>query len=744
MKSVMRKAPLSPGELAQARSRFTVFAVLNVISFTLLSGNIITLYVLRLGGGSFLVGLLSSFMYIAYLAMLLGRRIAPGWGMTRLMGWFWVIRYLLMVPMLFAPLAVGLEQRELAFALVVFSVLGFNGARGVAMAGYNPILGEIASERDRGAFLAQNQAIQNAVNVGLGIAMALVLGWRSTLTVYNAFIIVGILTGLWAARLVFTFPEPARGRGPGANLWGGLAEAFRQPSFRRFILIYFFTSLATYMVIPFLVVYLKEVYGQSDSQILYFTVLGSVGAVLMALASGFIIDRLGAKPLYFVFTAILALTLIPLIASPPIRSAAGIWAFAAALLFFNSMGQFGIQNAGQTYFLAAIRPEQRLNLGVAFFMTLGIAGGIGSLLGGTLLEWLSSLFAFAPASAFRLYFALCAAGFLAILALINRLENLGAYPIVDALAAIVSPRDLRAISLLNRLSRSRSVSEEKDTLRALAEAPSSLSVQDLLAKLSSPRFTVRTEALQALRSLPPEEAVVQALISEVKNHAFTTAALAAEILGQRRIRQAIPTLRKSLQSRDFFLGGEAMVSLAQLEDRESLPAIRETLGKTTNPRLLIQAATALELFRDAGSIPLLLARLRQKSLPFVRDELLLALAGILGMSEWFYPLYAEFLEKGSTGISLLRDQLNRMGGTRIPRSLLEELLERLPVANKRFFARLAAELLSHLSLPVGEEDAAHQLAEAVADPRLARLDRFCFLVAAAIIRGSGMARKGGE
>jgi MFS family permease len=737
----MRKAPLSPGELAQARSRFTLFAVLNVISFTLLSGNIITLYVLRLGGGSFLVGLLSSFMYSAYLAMLLGRQIAPRWGMTRLMGWFWVIRYLFMAPMLFAPLAAGFGQRELAFGLVVFSVLGFNLARGVAMTGYNPILGEIAVERDRGAFLAQNQAIQHAVNVGLGIAMALILGWSSAFSVYNAFIIVGILTGVWAARLVFTFPEPARGRGPGENLWKGLADAFRQPSFRRFILIYFFTCLATYMAVPFLVVYLKEVYGQTDSQILYFTVVGSVGAVVMALASGFMIDRLGAKPLYFVFTGILAMTLILLVASPSIRSTAGIWIFAAALFFFNAMGQYGIQNAGQTYFLAAIRPEQRLNLGVVFYMTLGIAGGIGSLLGGTLLEWLGNLFPAAPGRAFQLYFAACAAGLLVILARINRLENLGAYPIVDALAAIFSPRDLRAISLLNRLNRTRSLSEEKDTLRALAEAPSSLSTQELLARLRSPRFTLRAKALEALRSLQPEEPVVQALISEVKNHAFTTAALAAEILGERRIHQAIPALRKSLQSRDFYLGGEAMVSLARLEDRESLPAIRQILAKTTNPRLIIHAASALELFRDPGSVPILLARLRQKSLPFVRDELLLALAGVLGLSEWFYPLYTEFLEKGSTGISLLRDQLDRLESTRIPRPLLEELLERLPVANKRFFARLAAELLTHLSLMAGGEEVAPQLAEVVADPRLARLERFCFLVAAAVIWSSGLGPK---
>ncbi len=725
---------LSPGELGRVRARFSLFAVLNVVAFTLLSGNIITLYVLKLGGGNFLIGLLSSFMYTAYLAMLLGRQLAPRWGMTHLMGWFWVARYLFMLPMLFAPLAAAAGLRGLGYGLILASVLGFNAARGIAMTGYNPILGEIASERDRGAFLARNQAIQHAVTVALGVAMALVLGWRSSLAVYNAFIVIGMATGLWGARLIFGFPEPARGQGPGEKLWRGLTESLRQRAFRRFILLYFFTSLAIYMAVPFLVVYVKQVYALTDSQVVYLTVVGSLGAVLMALASGFMLDRLGAKPLYFVFTSILTLTLLPIVISPPVRAGVGVWLFAAALFLFNNMGQFGILNASQTYFLAAIRREERLNLGVIYYMTLGVAGGIGSLLGGAILDWLGTFF---PAAlSFRVYFGLCAAIFLVLLAFITRLENLGAYPLADALGMIFSPRDLRAISLLNRLGRIRSLREEKDTLRALAEAPSSLSVEEVLSRLRSPRFTVRAEALQALASLPVEEAVVQALVSEVKNHAFTTAAQAAEILGQQRIAQGIPALRRGVQSRDYILASAAITALARLEDRESLPALREALRQAANPHLLIHAASALESLRDPEAVPVLLARLKKKSPPYLRDELLLALAGILGVGDWFYSTYTDFLDKGSTGISLLRDRAGEPEASRIPRSLLEELLGRFPQAEKGYFASLAAELLTSLSIVVSGVDVAPTLAEAIADPQLARLERFCFLIAAAIVHFS--------
>jgi hypothetical protein len=96
--------------------------------------------------------------------------------------------------------------------------------------------------------------------------------------------------------------------------------------------------------------------------------------------------------------------------------------------------------------------------------------------------------------------------------------------------------------------------------------------------------------------------------------------------------------------------------------------------------------------------------------------------------------YSEFLEKGSIGLSLLRDRAGEPESSRrIPRSLLEELLGRFPLADKAYFASLAAELLTHLPVVVSGVDLAPTLAEAIADPRLARLERFCFLIAAATV-----------
>jgi MFS family permease len=731
----MKTSGLTPGEMARARTRFTSFAFLNIASFTLLAGNIISLFTLKMGGGNFLIGLISSFIYISYLFMPVGLLLVPKLGMVGLMGRFWRLRYLAMLPILLAPLFYARGAVRVAHLLIVASVFGFNISRGVAIAGYNPIIGALTEPADRGAFLARLQAFQHSASLALGMLLAFLLGRDAPLWRYNLFIITGIVCGFIAASLLFRLPEPPVGaRAPGHKLWPGLRRAWKRASFKRFIFIHFTNSLATFMIAPFLVVYIKQVYLQPDNIIILLTVCGSLGALTMALASGFMIDRLGAKPLYFIFSSILTLTLIPMIFSPPFASAAWLLAFAALIFFFQNMGQFGILNAAQTYFFGVIRPEERLNLGVVFFLAQGLSGGVGSLLGGILLQRFADVFPGDTAAGFKLYFTVVAGLLLLVLFLITTLANLGAYPIRDALAVIMSPRDLRAISLLHRLRKSRSLGEEWHAIRAIADTPSSLSIAEIESKLKSPRFTIRAQALEAIRSLPTDEQVTASLISEVKNHSFTTAYLAADILGRKGLSQGIPALRKTLHSRDVFLSGKSMLALARLDDRESIPEIERILARTRNPRLVIHAASALEEFKHPDSLPLLLDKLTPKTAAYIRDELILSMAGILGLGEWFYPHYTAFVERGLLGISRLQDAVMEKKPPPKQREAILRLLALLPRRDRASFAVLATQLLADPFIVLEGVDVSAILVAAIGDPQFQRLDRFCFFLTAAIIR----------
>jgi HEAT repeat protein len=486
------------------------------------------------------------------------------------------------------------------------------------------------------------------------------------------------------------------------------------------------------MVTPFLILYLKDVYLQPDNLIIFYTVFGSLGGVIMALVSGFLIDRIGAKPLYFLFTGVIMLSLFPLILSP-VLDGPEIVVFSIIVFFFHSLGSLGVVSTGQTYFFNAIHPDERLNLGALYYLIEGLGGGLGALSGGFILDWFGSLSS-SPKSGFTIYFTVPTVLFMILVYIASRMERLGAYTIGDTIGIIFSPRDLRAISLLHRLKKTTSLSEEKRVIGALAGTQSEVSVGELLARLKSPRFTIRVEALAALRKLPPDRREVQPLIAEVKNQTYTTAHIAAEVIGRKGYTEAIPVLQQHMDSANYFLSSECMVALARLGSRESISRIRDELAHTTNPRVIIHAAASLEILNDVQSIPILINKLRKRTSPYLRDEIILSIAGILEIEAWFYPCYIRFLEKATEGISLLGEHVQKFHAAEHVKNDILDTLRLMTRRDRTVFARRAVRNLGNLDIRMGEFNISDWFSTALGDESLLRLDRFCFLSAAVIVR----------
>ncbi len=716
----------------------SIFQGLNTVSFILLSGNIITLYSLRLGGTSLFVGIITSFQYLSFLFMFVGRQLVDRYGIKPTMGWGWVIRYVLMIPLLASPFVAVNGNSRAALTLIVVGLLGFHIARGVGVIGFNPMVGNLSEGRDRGAFLSRLQIVNQVASVGAGLLMAFLLGSDAPLSRYTLFIAVGIVTGLSASLLIFRLPSPQdEGQGFGEGLRHGVASALRRPSFLRFIVLFFFVAVALGMAVPFSVVYAKRVYGQADNIILLYSVAGNIGAILMGLLSRLLIDRLGAKPLYVFFSAFLAVSVLPMAISPNIAGVGPI-IFLTAVFFFLQLGSVGAQNAAQNYFFAIISPSEFLNLGIVYNLFFGIGGAVGSLVGGALLDFFRTLGVTTVVADFRVFYAVIFFLMMLLLLFVARLKNVGHYTVRNAFNIIFSPRDLRAVALLNRLDKSRSVDEEVEVIRALASSHSEVPVEDLLQKLHHPRFYVRQQALRALEDLPADQRVTRALINEIKNHKFTTAYIAARMIGRKGIRQGVRELRRCIDSNDYLLQANAMLALARLGDSESIPAIEHAMQRTRNPLVLIHAATALDELRSEGSIPVLMELLKAKhSPPFLRDELILSIAGILGIADWFYPHYAQFLERGRDGGASLIDYLDEkyLEHSGVAKTEIKRAISFM-YRDTESFSKLSVALLVQLSQHRRGPANLVAFIEAAADPELMRFERFCFLVSAILVWSS--------
>ena len=725
----MEKEALAPSEFQRGRKILYKFTFFNVLSFLLISSNIIILYAIKLKAGSFFIGLLSSFLQLSYIFLLLGRLLIKRMGVVKLMGRFWLLRYLLMLPVFVTPFLYYKGLNFYALLILAIAVLGFNVSRGIAITSWNPIMGEFAGKKDRGFFLSRIQIITHIVTILTSIVIALFIGENAPPERFTIFIGFGIIAGFVACHYIFKLPEPIESdRGISTDFLKNTLESLKEKAFRKFIAFFFVSSLSLAMLTPFIIVFFKNIYGNSDNEIILFTIAGGLGALAMALINGFMIDRIGSKPFILMYSIVATLVTIPLIIAPSGLKRENILIFAALIFFFSYMANNGLFNTSQVYFYSFIKPEERLNLGVVYFLSMGISGTIGSLLGGSLLEMLQTYFINNKVLPFQIYFAIIMLLFILNSLLILTLKDTGIYSVRNALAIIFSPRDLRAIGLLNKLDKSKNLSEEKSIIQALGSSGSIVTREEILLRLKSPSFLIRAEALNALHGLPLDSRIEKVLLSEVKNHHFTTAYIAAELIGEKRLKSGIKVLRQALYSKDYFLAGKSMVALAKLDDRESIDSIIHIVEVTSNPRLIIHGAWALQIFHHKDAIGPLIMKMEKKGSPFLRDEVIMSISRILNFFEDFYPIYTTFLESAHEGIELLKDMANLNTLKDSEKSELEEICN-LMSRDTTLFNERTKKILNRLLKGNSENSYLNYFQKGLSNKRIGKLERFKFLVA---------------
>ncbi|MDR1211165.1 MAG: MFS transporter [Spirochaetaceae bacterium] len=656
----MMGASLSPYRLNKARDLYNLFNALNSFSYALLAGNIITIYAMRLNASSTVIGVLSALVYWAYFFTPLGKGLVKRFPIVKVFAFAWLVRVICMIPLVFAPFAAAAGRNGTALGLMILSVFGFHFWRGVGTIGNNPLLNALAAGPDRGGYITLIQIINNGVAMSSSFALALILGRKPPLALYSVIMVIGIVTGILGAYLLSKLPEPERAdEKESGGFFNAAKEAFAQGAFKRFLLIFLAVNFASALSRAFIVVYSKEVFFQGDGMVSLYTVFGGLGAFTMGLITKFLVDRIGAKPLYVTCTIAGLVSLLPplLLFPSMMESPAQTMLFLTSVHFLVSFAFLGAEGLAQTYFFGLIPAKQMLNMGILYYLVFGISGGGGAFLGGLFLDLLSRMGVTVFLS-YKILFGLLVLMLCWVLYMQRKMIPLGALSFRGALEVMFSFRDLRAITILDKLEKTRSSQEEEELLEALHNAPSRLSAKGLLDRSKSPRLAVRTESLRALGSLQTlSEKEAQILQDDIVNNPYTTAYISARVLGSHGFTSAIPLLREKLKSGDYMLAGECMIALAHLDDKDSIPDIEKIIHKSKNPRLKIMGVTALGIFAAPESLSALLELLRAEDPPpYLRDEVVLALAGILTIEKQFYPVLVRYLEHPGMGAALAQDE----------------------------------------------------------------------------------------
>jgi MFS family permease len=651
---------LSPYRLGKARDLYNIFNVFNALSWQFLVGNIITLFAMRLGANSTYIGTINALLYVAFFFLPVGKILTNRFPIVKVFAAGWIGRAVGMAPLLFVPAAVAGGHHETALWLTILGVALFHIGRGIGMIGNNPVLSHLAAGPDRGSYMTQIQIINSAIGMFAGFIIAIVLGRAPPLFLYSIIMAVGIGFGIFSGLLMAKIPGPEVEKDSAKiKIFDTIKEALSQVPLRRFIVILLMVALVSGVSRAFLIVYSREVFNQSDGMVSLYAVFGGFGNLMIGLLIKFLVDRIGAKPIFSLCVLIALVSMVPVLFVPIgiADNFTTVTLYLTLLFFLMNFGWLGSEGIMQTYFLGLIPVEKMMDMGIVYFFGFGIAGASGSFLGGLLLDLVSGV-SNSPLLSFKILYSILIGISIGILILMRKLVPLGALPFWGAMEVMFSFRNLKAISLLDKLNKTRDSQEEEALLDALHDVPSKLALRGLLARARSPRLQVRLESLRAIDALDTlDEETERALMDDIINNPYTTAYNSARILGSHGVFSSIPLLRELAVSKDYMLAGEAIIALAKLGDNAFRPQIERIIARTKNPRLKIMGVEAFGIYGSPNSLTVLLDILRGANPPpYLRDEVVLAMASILDVQNQFYPLLVRFLGDESLAPTLALDE----------------------------------------------------------------------------------------
>jgi len=654
-------ASLPPYRLGKAREMYNTFCVLNGVSWQFLTGNIITLFALRLGASSTYIGTASAILYCAFFFLPLGRILTNHFSIIKIYSITWGLRSCGMIPLLFVPFVFSAGHKDTALFLTLLGVSLFHITRGIGTIANNPVMSHLSAGPDRGSYMTQIQIINSAVGMFAGFIIALLLGRDQPLFLYTIIMAVGIICGISSGILVGKIPGPEKDENvEKKKISRVFREAMADFSLRRFIFILFMVALVSGVSRTFIVVYSRAVFGQSEGMVALYAVFGGLGSLIAGLLIKFLVDKTGAKPILNVCVILGFFSLIPLLIFPQFVSEnfTTVTLYLTFMFFMLNFSWMGAEGVMQTYFMGMVPLEKMIDMGILYFLGYGLAGAGGSLLSGMFLDAASAISGSLVIS-FRLLFIILIVISALALVLMRKLVPLGALPLQGALEIMFSYRELKAISLLEKFNKHSDSGEEEAILGALQDTPSRLSISLLLTRLKSPRLSVRMESISAIDALEAlNENVERALMDDIINNPYTTAYRSARVLGNHGVFQAVALLRELAVSDDYMLAGEAIVALAKLRDDAFIPQLEDIIMGTANPGLKIKCVEAIGIYGFPDLLPLLLDILRGADPPpYLRDEVVLAMASILDTQSKFYPLLIRFLSDESPALTLALDEV---------------------------------------------------------------------------------------
>lgn len=350
------------------------------------TGSVLTGLMLHYGATAFELAMVASVPllaqsaspFAAYLAGVFGRR-------KRLMILFaligrgcWILAAFL--PWLGVPDAI---KPFFLVMLVAFSSV-FQAATGTLWAG---LMGDLVPGEERGRYFGYRAGLSGVVGMLGNLGAGYLLDRLEAPLNFQVVLFISVGLALIGIALYATHVEPPPP--PLQNMKKTLLEPWQDLNFRRLLRFALFWQASVFLAAPFVFTYFITELKLSFTQIALWSVVGATCALFTNALWGQVADKVGNKAVVQIGT-FLAGSLMP--ASWILAGVTGNINFVWLSAVFDALAWGAVNPALFNLAVVSAKPESRLSFIAAFSLATGVAGFLGGLASGPLLELFRSWF----------------------------------------------------------------------------------------------------------------------------------------------------------------------------------------------------------------------------------------------------------------------------------------------------------------------------------------------------------------
>jgi MFS family permease len=664
---------LSLSQKKRSQRFYLMFTSMNGVSATCLVENILILFALEMGCPDYFVAALASIFYFGNLFMLVGKKMIGRFGAAKTITLCWAIRNSFALLSVFSPFFLKAIGPWAGYTALAIGTTGFFCFRSAGIVGMQPLIGEITSDKNRGKFTSLNFRFFNIATFSTMIVLALIMRYSKSLETFQVILGFGAFFGFLSTLAIYQVKE---GEVPKQSallpIKESIINAWNDSKIRKLLFANCATFSALMLVVPISMLALKEGYDISDQRALLFALLQLSGGITISVLCGILSEETGPRPLAILnFAGLLIIALLWLLAPYEF-----FWYYVLWIFLLAGICGMGVPIALGHYFLLVVKEKDRVGAGLFIALVTGACAGLSGLLVSAGLIKVLRYQGFSGLDLYKVYFGVVLVLLAIFLFFVSRLERLRDWEVGKVLGLAFTPRDIRTLLLLNGLEGVMGPRKEIEAINKLEVTGSGLSEKSILSSIDSPKLLLRNKAFQALRHIPFGDAAEKALLNELEYGEFSLAYLAAQILGERGVKAAVPLLKKRLESEDVYLQGKCMVALVQLHEKSSYARIEEIFAESSNPRIIIHGAVALAEIGDPEALSVLLKKSLDSSIPKkVRYEILTCIAEIGEIGDGYYKFLKLYRENTDDGYSFMVDFVENLNDTPMVKDIRALLMD---------------------------------------------------------------------